>query len=155
MSKDKREIENLLKTLADVVILAKKKGIAATTEKIKMLHVEDISEIRKKIISIIFTEVCQHFKLTQSDLQYGRKYIYDNPRTITYQLLYNHADMTIIEIANYFNVSDRWVQRKLSSFKKLNKNISCDKELLLIYDEILKKVSYRISDLENNVSEIH
>lgn len=146
---EKKEINNLLKSVIGLIKTAKKESVRATTEKIKMFTVVDVTETRNQLITIITEEVCKHYFISIESLRFGRKYCYDVPRLLTYRLLYTHTDMTIIEIANYFNKTDVWVQRKLASFKKLRPEVLCDKDVLDSYDKIYKRILCRVASLND------
>jgi hypothetical protein len=144
---DKKEMTNFLKSVIDLVNLANKNGVKDIYNKIKMFSVADVNSARTQIVTIITDEVSKHFMISIQALRFGAKYVYDMPRLITYKLLYTHTDMTIRDIATYFNKSEKWVQRKLASFKQLKADVGCDKETLNCYDKIIKSVSCRVTAL--------
>lgn len=148
-NKSEKEINDLIKTIVGILNVAKTDGLKNTAKKMKMISSIEIDETRNQIINIITEEVCKYYLITVEALRFGKKYIYDTPRLITFKLLYLHTNMTITEIANYFNKSYTWVQIKISSFKKLKIDVECDKEILHDYDKIYKSIMNRFTSLAN------
>lgn len=145
----KKEVSTMLKCLSGVIEMANRYGYEATSNMMQRVIVTEKSVVRKRLICLIMDEISRKYMITPNELRAGTHYVYDIPRWIAYYMMYLHADMSIKEIALYFEKSYVWINKKIKDFKKLDYNNSVDKKILDVYDFIYKNVCERVAKIES------
>jgi hypothetical protein len=144
----KNEVNTIIKCLAGIVNMANKYGYEATSNMMQRVIVTEKSVVRKKLLYIITDEICRKYMITPNELRFGKRYSYDIPRWIAYNMMFQYADMTIKEISIYFEKSYVWINKKIKDFAKLDFNNVVDKKIIDVHDTIYTNVLERIAKIE-------